>query len=229
MFSHLLDGVFRPQLTTSTTPVAIVTVTGEPVTTEVIQTMLARYCPLQSALRWEAIPHTGYKEDTFLVNFPSMADLERMNGSKLGVPKQQTVISLDIWKPEDVEPMAELTPTWVHVTGVLNSARHFLGLWAVGTLIGKTMDVDLLALRRHNAVWILVAICNHNLFETREVKADAFLLVKGYTFRFSKDTADYVADPDFVPFIWRRNKKDDDARGSEEKDADEAPANEPPK
>ena len=63
------------------------------------------------------------------------------------------------------------------------------------------MDVDLLALRRHNVVRILVAIRKPNLFETREIKADAFLLLKGYSFRFSKETADYVVDPDFVPFI----------------------------
>ena len=82
------------------------------------------------------------------------------------------------------------------------------------------MDVDLLALRRHNVVWILVAIRNPNLFETREVKADGFLLLKGYSFRFSKEGTDYVAEPDFVPFIWKRNEKDDDAKGMEEKDSE---------
>ena len=96
MFSHLSDGVFRPQLDTSTTPVVVVTVTGESVSAEVVQSMIARYCPLQSTWRWEAIPHKQYKEETYLVNFPSIADLERMNGSELGVPKQQTVISIDI-------------------------------------------------------------------------------------------------------------------------------------
>ena len=221
MFSHLLDDVFRPQLAESNTLVAIVTVTGERVSAEVVQSMIARYCPLQTAWRWEAIPHNQYKEDSYLVNFPSRADLERMNGSELGVPKQQTVISIDIWKPDDVQPMAELTPTWVHVTGVPNSVRHFLGLWAVGTLIGKTMDVDLLALRRNNVARILVAIRNPNLFETREVKSDAFLLLKGYSFRFTREAADYVAEPDFVPFIWKRNEKDDDTNGLEDKDHEE--------
>ena len=144
-----------------------------------------------------------------------------MNGSELGVPKQQTVISIDIWKPDDVQPMAELTPTWVHVTGVPNSVRHFLGLWAVGTLIGKTMDVDLLALRRNNVARILVAIRNPNLFETREVKSDAFLLLKGYSFRFTREASDYVVEPDFVPFIWKRNEKDDDTKGLEDKDHEE--------
>ena len=119
-----------------------------------------------------------------------------------------------------MEPMAELTPTWVHVTGVPNYVRHFLGLWAVGTLIGKTMDVDLLALRRHNVVRILVAIRNPNLFVTREVKADAFLQLKGYSFRFTLEAADYVVDLDFVPFIWKKDERDDDSTGLEEKEHD---------
>ena len=200
-------------------------VTGEPVSAEAIQTLLARFCPLRSMWCWEAIPH---KEDSFLVNFPSRADLDRMNGFELGVPKQQSWISLDIWKPEEILPAAELTPIWVHVAGVPNSVRHFLGLWAVGTLIGKTMDIDLLALRRHNVVRILVAIRNPSLFETRIVKADAFVMLKGYSFLFSKEATDYVAEPDFVPFIWRRNEKDDDARGMEEKDQEETHSTEPP-
>ena len=65
---------------------------------------------------------------------------------------------MDIWIAEEVLHTAELTPTWVHVAGVPNTVRHFLGLWAVGFLIGKTMDVDLLALRRQNVVRILVAL-----------------------------------------------------------------------
>ena len=152
-----------------------------------------------------------------------------MDGSELGVPKQQTVISIDIWKLEDVEPMAELTPTWVHVTGVPNSVCRLLDLWAVGSLIWKTMDVDLLALQRHNMARILVAIRNPNLFETREVKSDAFLLLKGYSFWFAKEAADYVADSDFVPLLWRRNEKDDNAKGMEENDHEETHTGRPPK
>ena len=59
-------------------------------------------------------------------------------------------------------------------------------------------------------------------FLDKEMKPHhAFLLLKGYSFRFTKEAADYVAEPDFVPFIWKRKEKDDDAKGMEEKDLDE--------
>ena len=73
------------------------------------------------------------------------------------------------------------------------------------------------------SVRILVAMRNPNLFETRVVKADAFVMLKGYSFQFTKEPADYVIEPDFVPaVIWKRNEKDDDAKVTEEKDREES-------
>jgi hypothetical protein len=44
---------------------------------------MARICPLSSQWKWEAIPHG---EDAFLVSFPTVEDLQRMDGFQLGVP-----------------------------------------------------------------------------------------------------------------------------------------------
>ena len=52
-----------------------------------------------------------------------------------------------------------------------------------------------------------------SILESTVIKPDTFLLLKGYTFRFRKEAADYVSEPDFVPFIWRRSEKDDDGKG----------------
>ena len=171
-------------------------------------------CPAKPGWCWEAIEH---KEDVYLVNFPSMADLERLDGFELGVPKQEAMITLGVWREEEVMHSSELTTMWVHVTGVPSSIRHFLGIWAVGTLIGKTLDVDLLALRRQNVVRIQVAIRRHDLFEARDVQADAFVMLKGYTFKFRKEAPDYIPEPDFVPYLWRRHEKEDDGKGVEER------------
>ena len=86
----------------------------------------------------------------------------------------------------------------------------------MGTLIGKTLDVDLLALRRRNVIRIKVAMRDVGMFATRVVKSDVFLLLKGYTFRFDKEGNDYVPEPDFAPFMWRRDDKEDDANGMDE-------------
>ena len=52
-----------------------------------------------------------------------------------------------------------------------------------------------------------------SILESTVIKSDTFLLLKGYTFRFRKEAADYVSEPDFVPFIWRRSEKYDDGKG----------------
>ena len=41
-----------------------------------------------------------------------------------------------------------------------NGVRHFLGLWAVGSLIGTTLDVDFFTLWRRGIVRILVGMLN---------------------------------------------------------------------
>jgi hypothetical protein len=47
---------------------------------------------------------------------------------------------------------------WFHVEGVPHTLRHFLGLWVVGSLGGKTVDVDLMSLRRRVVIRIQVAM-----------------------------------------------------------------------
>jgi hypothetical protein len=55
-------------------------------------------------------------------------------------------MSVSIWKAQDVPHKFELQPIWVHVDGVPHTVRHFLGLWDVGSLIGTTLDTDLVSL-----------------------------------------------------------------------------------
>ena len=103
---------------------------------------------------------------------------------------------------------------WVHVTGVPYPLRHFLGLWAVGTLIGTTIDVDLLALRRRGIVRILVGMASANSFNKKSdefgpfIHVDGVLMLKGLDFTFRPEPADFVPEADFVPFAW--NRKDSD-------------------
>ena len=103
----------------------------------------------------------------------------------------------------------ELHQVWVHVTGVPYPLRHFLGIWAVGTLIGATIDVDLLALRRWGIIRILVGMASANCFKKSDefgpfIKADGVLKLKGFDFTFHPEPADFVPEADFVPFVWNR-------------------------
>lgn len=48
---------------------------------------------------------------------------------------------------------------WTH------ALRYFLGLWTVGSVIGATLEVDLLYLGRRGIVRIQVAVLNLDVFK----------------------------------------------------------------
>jgi hypothetical protein len=125
-------------------------------------------------------------------------------------------MSVSIWKALDVPHKFELQQVWVHVDGVPHIVRHFLGLWAIGSLIGTTLDVDLVSLRSLGVVRILVAMMEpKNLDKLNEVQGYACLGVsvtvklKGYDFFFRREQQGFVPDKGFTPFFWKR--KGDDA------------------
>jgi hypothetical protein len=166
---------------------------------------MARICPLSAQWKWEAIPHGV---DAYLVSFPTFDDLKRVDGFRMGVPDSSAHMSVSIWKTQDVPHKFELQPTWVHVDGVPHTVRHFLGLWAVGSLIGTTLDVDLVSLRSRGVVRILVAMNEpKNLDKQNDILGYACLGVsvtvqlKGYDFFFHREPHDFVPDEGFTPFF----------------------------
>ena len=60
------------------------------------------------------------------------------------------------------------------------------------------------------------------VFDTLTIKSNTFVMLKGYAFRFKKEAADYVSEPDFVPFVWRCQDKEDDGKGLEDRNRDGA-------
>jgi hypothetical protein len=134
-----------------------------------------------------------------------------MDGFQLVVPNSSAQMTFSILEAQDVPHSFELQPVWVHVDGVPHTVRHFLGLWAVGSLIGTTLDVDLVSLRSLGVVRILVAMMEpKNLDKFHEVHGCACLGVtvtvklKGYDLYFRREQPDFVADPGFTPFFWRK-------------------------
>jgi hypothetical protein len=154
--------------------------------------------------------------DAYLVSFSTADDLKRVDGFRMGVPDSSAQMSLSIWKAQDVPHKFELQPTWVHVDGVPHTVRHFLGLWAVGSLIGTTLDVDLVSLRSRGVVRILVAMNEpKNLDKQNDILGYACLGVsitvklKGYDFFFCREPQDFVPDEGFTPFSWKCKSDDD--------------------
>jgi hypothetical protein len=108
-------------------------------------------------------------------------------------------------------------------------------LWAVGSLIGTTLDVDLVSLRSLGVVRILVAMMEpKNLDKMNELQGYACLGVsvtvklKGYDFFFRREQPDFVPDKGFTPFFWKCKGDDAGNDGPGQDNDDGAPTRDVP-
>ena len=66
---------------------------------------------------------------------------------------------MSAWEQDqEIVPSYELEEVWVHVTRVPPGFRKYLVLWALGTVVGSTLDVDMLTYRKKGIVRVKVAI-----------------------------------------------------------------------
>jgi hypothetical protein len=223
-FTTLPDSVVLDELAPSRSPIARVVVSDDILSADVVAKQVARRCPDKTHWKWEALPNG---ENEFLVSLPSFDDLDRVDGIQVGVPSSNAKISISAWQTAEVPHKIELEQVWLHVDGVPHTVRHFLGLWAVGTLMGKTLDVDLLSLRRRGVCRILVAMFDSKILDSKKdsvgsfVTSDVVVKLKGYEFRFMREPTGFIPEPDFVPFIWKKGDDggDDGTNGKEKEDA----------
>jgi hypothetical protein len=151
-----------------------VTISGDKVPAKAIQDLMKRICPLSVQWKWEAVAHG---DDAYLIGFPSAKDLQRVNGFQMGVPAHKATASVSVWKPHDIQHKSELKPVWVHVEGVPYTVRHFHGLWAVASLLGVPLDIDLVTLRSWGIVRVFVAMVNPMALEGQVDDTGPFLVV----------------------------------------------------
>ncbi|KAE8820199.1 hypothetical protein D1007_01912 [Hordeum vulgare] len=179
---------------------------------------MSRMCQ-SSQWTWEPLPHG---KDAYLIGFPFVEDLQRVDGIQLNIPYFKAQASIYVWKTQDVEPIRVLEKVWVHVQGVPYVVRHFLGFWVVGTLIGTTLDVNLVTYRSHGIVRILVGMLDSKVLEKRinddgpYIGVACVVKLKEYGFYFRREAADFIPHPNFVPFFWRRKGDNHDDEGGNE-------------
>ena len=87
-------------------------------------------------------------------------------------------------------------------------------------MIGTTLDVDLLALRRQGIIRIQVVMMNVSVFQKNttggpHMIGELVVASKGFYFRYMLEREDYVPEADFVPQIWKRNNDDGDDRAND--------------
>ncbi|KAM0821614.1 hypothetical protein ACQ4PT_072068 [Festuca glaucescens] len=98
-------------------------------------------------------------DGAFKVLFPSKADLARMTKIiNVPVPGTSMFLQFEEWSATDVDRFY-LTPVWVRVHGVCYKERcDYLSLFGVGSLIGKTKEVDMAFTRTHSMARMLVEV-----------------------------------------------------------------------
>ena len=211
-----------------TLPTALVTISGGSLSAAVVEVEIAKIASVQASWKWEAVPHG---DNAFLVCFPSVEVLKRVSAFEYNVKSQYVKIAFSEWKVEEVSLILPLQPVWVHVTGVPPPLRHFLGLWAVGSVIGATQDVDLVCLRRHGIVRIQVAVHSLDIFSKKDgsdeasVSSDVYIKLNGYAFRFVLEEEDFVPDVDFIPRIWENHDNGHDDGANRDEDMPDRDAN----
>jgi hypothetical protein len=73
------------------------------------------------------------------------------------------MLSFDIWSSLE-EPMYTLPEVWVRVNGLPSDIiSDYLSLWGVGTLFGKTLDVDTAYTRRNKMLRIKIGCLDRGL------------------------------------------------------------------
>jgi hypothetical protein len=109
-------------------PIGLVSVDGLPISTEAIQTEIARITRLEWG--WEALPHG---EKSFLVAFPNVETLCSMVDIGYQLKNHGVTITVSEWQiNQDIVLAYELDEVWVHITNVhiSTSIFWFFGLWA---------------------------------------------------------------------------------------------------
>jgi hypothetical protein len=70
-----------------------VTISGDKVLANAIQDLMKRICSLNTQRKWEAVAHG---DDAFLIGFPSVEDLLRVDGFQMGVSAHKATTSVTI-------------------------------------------------------------------------------------------------------------------------------------
>jgi hypothetical protein len=86
------------------------------------------------------------------------------------VPDRASDLIFEDWSALE-DPLYMLSEVWLGVRGIPADMRTgFLYLWAVGTLFGKTKDVDMVHTRRNKELRLRIDYLDHTLIpETTDV------------------------------------------------------------
>lgn len=159
------NGAVNPPKRVSAT--ALIRIVEGNVPATLVSSELARLIPV----KWDRTVKEHGK-NTFIVPFPCQVELQRMVAIGSVTRKgKEGVMEFEEWNHE-IKPKHKLEKVWVHVYGVPYEIRSFLPLWAVGTVLGATLRVDMKYMRKSGVVRLLVAV-----LDVKAIPNDANIVV----------------------------------------------------
>lgn len=149
------------------------------ITVELVQSKLV--CITRIDWKWEALVHD---ENSFLVAFPSDESLSMVDiGFQL--KNHGVTLTVSVWQnDQDIAPTYELEEVWVHITGAPHAYRHYLVFWAVGTVIGATLEVDMLTYRMKGVIKVKSGMLDKRQFPHT---TDLVFGTQGYHVTFTQE------------------------------------------
>lgn len=71
------------------------------------------------------------------------------------------IVTFSEWsEDQDAVQSNGLETVWMHITGIPHPWRHYLSLWAVGTVVGSTMQVDMYTFRKKKEWFVFRWVCS---------------------------------------------------------------------
>jgi hypothetical protein len=138
----------------------LVTISGGQITAKVLEDELAKLMRLE--WKWEALAHG---ENSFLVPFPSEEEMRRMNDVEFRLKHLGVIVIFSEWKDDqEVVSSYELEAVWLRIGGIPHSWRHYFSFWAVGTVVGSTLQVDMHTFFKKGVVRVQVGVLNKDKF-----------------------------------------------------------------
>jgi hypothetical protein len=144
-----------------------VIVEGDPMTIPEIVDSLRRMVPVEN-FEWEIY---DFQNNVFRVKFPNKVEAQRIKAfCTYPVPERASDLIFDDWSTLE-DPLHMLPKVWLRVRGIPADVRtDFLSLWVVGSLFGKTKEVDMVHTRKHKELRLRIGCLDHTLIpETTEV------------------------------------------------------------
>ncbi|KAK1605426.1 hypothetical protein QYE76_029099 [Lolium multiflorum] len=223
MFFEMPCGAFKSKV--ENPKLAKVSVEGEVLTIPEIIEHMKRIVPYDK-FHWEVF---HYKDNIYRVKLPSKNEVQRLkNFGSYVCPQKDTVLFFDFWSSVE-EPLYLLPEVWVRVDGVPSDMRSdYLSLWGIGSLFGKTLDVDMPFTRKNKLLRIKIGCLDRNLIPA---DSDVFIRKGFYKLRFEVEPGHVTQEVNMVEAtnhkdgggdpsnglgdIHEHNDMDMDARGGE--------------